>query len=47
MCWAQILLNVAKGSTGDTTLQECEAYLAWMKGNYALEKLDYYAVRAI
>mmetsp|Transcript_41145 Transcript_41145/g.63392 ORF Transcript_41145/g.63392 Transcript_41145/m.63392 type:complete len:612 (+) Transcript_41145:140-1975(+) len=39
--WAQILVDVAKGSTDDATPQECEAYLAWMKGNYALEKLDY------
>jgi hypothetical protein len=40
--WAQIVVDVAKGgSTDDATLQECEAYLAWMKGNYALEKLDY------
>ena len=43
--WAKILVDIARGgSVDETTMRECEAYLAWIKGNYAMEKLDY-AVR--
>ena len=42
--YAQILVDIASASDENvdaTTLQECHCYLAWMNGNYALEKLDY------
>jgi hypothetical protein len=39
--WATLLLQMAKESTDEVTYQECQAYVSWMRANYALESLEY------